>query len=122
MNTDHMPYFARLLAQYGIDPSRIPISARSTLVISDTHPGVIMETIIPGYFNHDTNTHATRMKFYPEPKRPETTDDKDDRACEWADYRKAYGVSTEHMTAAHEAFCAGWDAARGHSHEEGPTR
>lgn len=50
------------------------------------------------------------------------TEDEMDRACEWSDYRKSYGVSTEHMTAAHEAFKAGWDAARGHSHEEGPTR
>lgn len=46
------------------------------------------------------------------------TEDEMARACEWADYRKAYGVSAEHITAAHKAFIAGWDAARGRSHEE----
>lgn len=50
------------------------------------------------------------------------TEDEMDRACEWSDYRKSYGVSAKEMTAAHEAFCAGWDAARGRSHEEGPLR
>lgn len=43
-------------------------------------------------------------------------------ACEWSDYRKAYGVSAEAMTEAHKAFQAGWAAARGQSHEEGPLR
>lgn len=50
------------------------------------------------------------------------TEDEMDRACEWSDYRKSYGVSAKEMTAAHKAFCAGWDAARGRSHEEGPLR
>lgn len=35
------------------------------------------------------------------------------RACAWTDYRAEYGVSAEHMTAAHEAFLAGWGAALG---------
>lgn len=36
----------------------------------------------------------------------------EDLACAWADYRKDYGVSEEHMNAAHKAFKAGWKAAR----------
>lgn len=32
-------------------------------------------------------------------------------AFEWATYRKDYGVPTEHMTAAHQAFLAGYKAA-----------
>jgi hypothetical protein len=45
----------------------------------------------------------------PEPVRdPE----RGEMACAWADYRKDYGVPTEHMAAAHKAFLAGWVAAR----------
>lgn len=33
-----------------------------------------------------------------------------DLACAWADYRKAFGVPAEHLTAAHKAFKAGWEA------------
>lgn len=40
-----------------------------------------------------------------------------DAACEWADYRKHYGVNPYSLTEAHKAFLAGWAAARGHSHE-----
>lgn len=35
-----------------------------------------------------------------------------DRVCAWVDYRKDYGVSAQHMTAARKAFMAGWMAAR----------
>lgn len=41
------------------------------------------------------------------------TSDTEDRACAWADYRKEYGVPEDHLRAAHQAFLAGWDAARG---------
>lgn len=34
-------------------------------------------------------------------------------ACDWADYRKEYGVSSEAMAEAHNAFKAGWAAAKG---------
>lgn len=37
-------------------------------------------------------------------------------ACAWTDYRNAYGVPEHQMTAAHKAFLAGWDAARGVDH------
>jgi hypothetical protein len=37
-------------------------------------------------------------------------------ACAWTDYRNAYGVPEHPMTAAHKAFLAGWDAARGADH------
>lgn len=32
--------------------------------------------------------------------------------CEWADYRKHYGVSESAMSEAHKAFVAGWEGAR----------
>lgn len=47
----------------------------------------------------------------------EMTQDEVNMASEWSDYRKHYGVSSESMTAAHQAFKAGWQAARGASHE-----
>lgn len=37
-------------------------------------------------------------------------------ACAWTDYRNAYGVPEHETTAAHKAFLAGWDAARGADH------
>lgn len=39
-----------------------------------------------------------------------------DAACAWTDYRNAYGVPEQHLAAAHKAFLAGWDAARGTDH------
>lgn len=51
-----------------------------------------------------------------------TADERDEMACEWADYRKAYGVSGPAMVEAYRAFVAGWQAARGISHESGPLR
>ncbi|WP_045194723.1 hypothetical protein [Rhodococcus sp. B7740] len=41
-------------------------------------------------------------------------------ACEWSDYRKEYGTRNLHRE--HEAFKAGWEAARGKSFEPGPLR
>lgn len=43
---------------------------------------------------------------------PEPDPDAIEAACAWADYRKDYGLSTEHMKTAHSAFLAGWKAAR----------
>jgi hypothetical protein len=45
----------------------------------------------------------------------EMTQDEVDMASEWSDYRKHYGLAD--LTAAHEAFKAGWQAAKGQSHE-----
>ena len=55
-----------------------------------------------------------------EPK--ELTEDELNRACCWSDYRKDYGVDSDHLSAAHQAFCAGWDAARGNLDAGGPLR
>lgn len=55
------------------------------------------------------------------PEEQERTQEQDDIACAWADYRKDYGVSAEHMTAAHKAFVAGWKAAR-EGDQSGPLR
>lgn len=44
------------------------------------------------------------------------------QACEWSDYRKAYGVSEAALTEAHKAFIAGWQAGQGKSFEEGAVR
>ncbi len=52
---------------------------------------------------------------------PRMTED-DLIACEWSDYRKKYGVSGRALIAAHKAFTAGWEAARGKSFEGGPLR
>lgn len=41
-------------------------------------------------------------------------------ACEWSDYRKDYG--TRNVYREHEAFKAGWEAARGRSLEPGALR
>lgn len=38
--------------------------------------------------------------------------DSEEAACAWSDYRKDYGVSSGHLSAAHQAFLAGWKAAR----------
>lgn len=45
-------------------------------------------------------------------------------ACAWSDYRKDYGVSNDAVTRAreHEAFVAGWQAARGRLDAGGPLR
>ena len=40
----------------------------------------------------------------------------------WADYRKEIGVKPHCLRAAHKAFLAGWEAARGKSNEGGPLR
>lgn len=45
----------------------------------------------------------------------EMTQDQADMACEWSDYRKHYGASPDGN--AYQAFVAGWQAARGLSHE-----
>ncbi len=36
------------------------------------------------------------------------------RACDWSDYRKAYGVSADpaELKREHILFCAGWDSGR----------
>jgi len=41
-----------------------------------------------------------------------TEDEAGEIASAWSDYRKDYGVPSEHLTAAHKAFTAGWIAAR----------
>lgn len=48
--------------------------------------------------------------------------EKTERQCAWADYRKDYGVSESEMVAAHKAFMAGWDAARGNLDVGGALR
>lgn len=47
-------------------------------------------------------------------EQPITEDEKLTRACDWSDYRKAYGVSADPDTLRREhiLFCAGWDAGR----------
>ncbi|WP_155290225.1 hypothetical protein [Rhodococcoides fascians] len=50
------------------------------------------------------------------------TPDELEMACEWSDYRKSYGVAAETLDVEHKAFVAGWQAARGNSHEPGPVR
>ncbi|MFR9773131.1 hypothetical protein [Nocardia sp. SC052] len=52
---------------------------------------------------------------------PEMTEE-DLIACEWCDYRTAFGVSEHALTETHKAFRAGWEAARGKSFEGGPLR
>lgn len=44
----------------------------------------------------------------------ELTDDQIELACAWTDYRADYGVSADPaaLRREHEAFKAGWDAAR----------
>lgn len=44
----------------------------------------------------------------------EMTAEEIERACAWSDYRADYGVSADPETRRqeHEAFRAGWDAAR----------
>lgn len=42
-------------------------------------------------------------------------------AADWSDYRRDYGVPTEHMEAAHKAFRAGWKAGR-HGEQSGVLR
>jgi len=39
--------------------------------------------------------------------------DQNDRACDWATYRKDYGPTD--LTTAHKAFMAGWEAGRAHA-------
>lgn len=51
-----------------------------------------------------------------------TIDDADARRIAWADYRKEYGVLGADMSYAHNAFLAGWDAARGALDIGGPLR
>ena len=51
-----------------------------------------------------------------------TESDKANAACEWSDYRKVYGVSASALTETHRAFLAGYEAARGMSHEPGALR
>lgn len=48
----------------------------------------------------------------PESTPVELTEEQVDLACAWSDYRKDYGVSADHLPAAHKAFLAGWMAAR----------
>lgn len=48
------------------------------------------------------------------------SDDELEMACEWSDYRKDYGTKDVHRE--HQAFKAGWEAARGKSLEPGPLR
>lgn len=45
-------------------------------------------------------------------------------ACAWSDYRKDYGTSTDPrvIAAAHQAFVAGWKAARGTADTGGVQR
>lgn len=52
------------------------------------------------------------------------TEDAAERACAWAEYRKDYGVPADAgaLGRTHSAFCAGWDAARGHLDAGGPLR
>lgn len=47
-----------------------------------------------------------------------------ERACAWSDYRKDYGVSADDAVRGleHEAFKAGWDAAKGTGHQESVLR
>lgn len=72
--------------------------------------------------SRDATVHTNAPPNPNPPGGTSMTEDEMDRACEWSDYRKSYGVSAKEMTAAHKAFCAGWDAARGYSHEEGSLR
>lgn len=45
------------------------------------------------------------------------------RACDWSDYRKAYGCSPDpaELKREHILFCAGWDAGR-RSEQEDPSK
>lgn len=46
--------------------------------------------------------------------QPITEEEKLIRACDWSDYRKAYGADPDPAKLRHdfEMFCAGWDAGR----------
>lgn len=44
------------------------------------------------------------------------SENEQDRAAAWTDYRNAYGVTEDQMATAHKAFTAGWDAAHGMDH------
>lgn len=50
----------------------------------------------------------------PDNTRRITDDETIERACDWSDYRKHYGVSRDPVLLGreHQAFKAGWDAAR----------
>lgn len=48
--------------------------------------------------------------------RPLTRAEKDEVACEWSDYRSAYGTSRMHAAAQHQAFMAGWTARHLHGY------
>jgi hypothetical protein len=53
------------------------------------------------------------------------TEDEIERACAWSDYRRDYGVSPDPVILRHEheAFKAGWDAAkRPEGSDGGPLR
>jgi hypothetical protein len=39
-------------------------------------------------------------------------DEKLSMACDWADYRSAYGIGEERIATVHLAFKAGWEAGR----------
>ncbi|MFJ4997145.1 hypothetical protein ACIP5T_03270 [Microbacterium sp. NPDC088619] len=52
--------------------------------------------------------------------QPLTEEERIIRACDWSDYRKAYGVSPDptQLKLEHILFCAGWDAGRRSDWEE----
>ncbi|WP_350347242.1 hypothetical protein ABIQ69_11435 [Agromyces sp. G08B096] len=63
----------------------------------------------------------------PDTTTPLTEDERWQRAEDWSDYRKAYGVSADPVIrkSEHLLFCAGWDARRNRdpeTHVEGSGR
>ncbi|RBO78308.1 hypothetical protein [Nocardia puris] len=72
---------------------------------------------------HPYRHPITRLHRPADDARTDPTMTEADRmACEWSDYRKAYGIGSDPLTAAHKAFRAGWEAATGKTFEEGPLR
>lgn len=60
----------------------------------------------------------------PAEDQPLTDEERLIRACDWSDYRKAYGADPDPVKLKHDhaMFCAGWDAGRRSNHADGSAR
>lgn len=65
-----------------------------------------------GWFGEIARRYSPLHEEYTGPVLRDPEEESAELACAWSDYRKDYGISEEHMNAAHKAFKAGWKAAR----------
>jgi len=117
------------VSAHAVDEGVLSAVVRAALVnagiVSGDRAGVDVERVVEGDLTYVTRAvvgsvsahlelHTRRRDDRVQARR---VDEHADRASGWCDYRNDFGIDVADLDAAHKAFLAGWDAARGRTDE-----